>query len=184
MRIGRRVYKDLAVKPRRQKSSIAGASRHPTSTPTCAIGRRVYKDLAIIGFSMNQPQNLSLIHIERDTPNEKHHPSNKAPIAGAPRHPTSTPIGAIRRRVHQDLAVIGFSINQPQNSSLIRIDHAIANEKHTRARDGSIRAIKSPIASAASHPTSTPTGAIGRRVYQDLAFKNLALHAPATHPSE
>ena len=97
MRIGRRVYKDLAVKPRRQKSSIAGASRHPTSTPTCAIGRRVYKDLAIIGFSMNQPQNLSLIHIERDT-----------------------------------------------HLSLIHIERDTPNEKHTRARDGSIRAIKPP----------------------------------------
>ena len=102
------------------QSPIAGATSHPTSTPTGAIGRRLYKELAIIGVSTNQPQNLSLIRIDHDTANENHtraryksiHRRQKSPIAGATSHPTSTPIGAIERRVYKALAVIGFC-NKP-----------------------------------------------------------------------
>ena len=133
------------------KRPIAGAPSHPTSTPTGAIGRRAYKDLAVIGASINQAQNLTLIRFERAIANEKHTRARDAsiraiqfPIAGAACHPTSTPTGAIRRRVYKDLAIIGFSINQPQNLRLIRINHATPNEFHTRARDGSIRAMKPP----------------------------------------
>ena len=148
-----------------------------------------YKDLAVIGASINQAQNLTLIRFERAIANEKHTRARDAsiraiqfPIAGAPRHTISTPTGAIGRRVYKDLALIGFAIYQPQNLSLIRIDHATPNEKHTRARDESIRAIKSPIAGAPRHPTSTPTGAIGRRVYKDRAIIGFSIHQPKPAP--
>ena len=154
-------------------------------TPTGAIRRRVYKDLAVSGVSINQPQNSSLIRFDRATQNENHTRARdksicsiQSPIAGAPRHPISTPTGAIRRRVHKDLAFTGVSINQAQNLRLIRIDHATPNDFHTRARDASIRAIQSPIAGAPSHPTSTPTGAIGRRVYKDLAVSGASINQP------
>ena len=56
----------------------------------------------------------------------------------------------------------------------------MANENHARARDASIREIQFPIAGAGRHPTSTPTGAIGPRVYKDLAIIGFSIHQPKT----
>ena len=119
------------------------------------------------------PNRASNSERESHTRPRRFHPNNTIPHRG---RDAPSDIDAIGRRVYKVLAIIGVSINQPLNLSLIRIDHATPNEFHTCARDASIRAIKSPIAGAASHPTSTPTGAIGRRVYKDLAFIGFSIN--------
>ena len=110
------------------KSPIAGAPRRPISTPTGAIKRRLYKALAIIGFSIHQPKKHETYtnrshHTEREshTRPRRIHPRNTIPHRGR------AALSDIERRVYKDLAFIGVSINQTQNLSLIRIDHATQN---------------------------------------------------------